>query len=144
VAETFEDKIVQPDERAELPAELASDMALWREGWIGMPVAYIRFHEKLAHKEFSRIREKYGLISDTQPFLVGEGWFDGMRVVEARCERSDGKPLTLRWHPGSQRFFLWKPNGGSSVFQESDICPDAEEAKSRHAFPWAWKNEVTF
>ena len=92
VTETFEDKIVQPDEKAELPAVLANDMALWREGWLGLPIGYIRFHEKLARKEFRRITEKYGVTSDTQPFLVGEGWFDGMRVVEARCDRSDGKP----------------------------------------------------
>ena len=143
MTEPFENKIVQPDEKAVLPSELANDMALWREGWLGMPKGYIRFHEKLARKEFRRITEKYGVTSDTQPFLVGEGWLDGMKVLEARCERSDGKPVTLRWHPGSQRFFLWTPNTGSGIFKESDICPDAEEANSRHAFPWAWP-EVTF
>ena len=118
-------------------------MTLWREGWLGLPVGFIRFHEKLARKEFRRITEKYGVTSDVQPFLVGEGWFDGMKVLEARCERSDGKPVTLRWHPGSQRFFLWKSNEGSGIFKESDICPDAEEANSRRAFPWAYP-KVTF
>ena len=37
MTEPFENKIVQPDEKAVLPSELTNDMALWREGWIGMP-----------------------------------------------------------------------------------------------------------
>mgnify|MGYP003116296760 CR=1 FL=1 len=103
--DTFEDNTVEPEAQVELPQELASDMRHWRAGWFGLPNQYIRFHEKLACKEWRR---------------------------------------KLRWSDGYQAFRICLPEGGTVTLRESHICPKAEEAKSRSAFPWAYRDEVAF
>ena len=142
--DTFEDKTVEPDAQVELPQELASDMRHWRAGWFGLPNQYIRFHEKLACKEWRRIKAKYDVEQVCNPYLVSDGQCDGMEVIEALGHRSDGKSIKLRWSDGYQAFRICLPEGGTVTLRESHICPKAEEAKSRSAFPWAYRDEVTF
>jgi hypothetical protein len=118
MSDTFEDNTVEPEAQVELPQELANDMRHWRAGWFGLQVC--------------------------NPYLVSDNWCDGMEVIEALGHRSDGKSIKLRWSDGYQAFRICLPEGGTVTLRESHVCPKAEEAKSRWAFPWAYRDEVTF
>ena len=87
---------------------------------------------------------KYDVEQVCNPYLVSDGWCDGMEVIEVLGHRSDGKSIKLRWSDGYQAFRICLPEGGTVTLRESHICPKAEEAKSRWAFPWAYRDEVTF
>lgn len=144
MTKTFEDNIVEPDEKTVLPAGIANDMNNWRAGWACMPREYIKFHASVALQEWRRIRAKYSVKQLVDPRLVPDGWMDGMRVIEVLCERSDGEPLTLRWSDGSQKFLLYKLNAGGGSLWESEISPAIEEAKLKHAFPWGDLDGIKF
>ena len=107
--------------KQELPAEIHNQMLLWREGFAPMPSSYIKFHAKLAQKELKRLKNEYGIALHGKPELVGDGWMDGMRVVQAVIETQTGDLLKLKWHDSSQRFMETPKGRGSWRLSEKKL-----------------------
>ena len=110
--------IIRPESKTDLPKNIQHDMKLWRMGFGGMPLDYIKFHIGLAKKERTRLTSEYNL-SFRENALVSDGWMDGMRVMESVVVTPTGREVTLRWNDGSQSFYLRKH--GSSILSDKDL-----------------------
>ena len=107
-------------ERQDLPKHVASQMNLWRQGFVGMPDDYIRFHARIARVELQRLQQEYGVTVHGKPTLVRDGWMDGMRVIEAVIENQKGILMKLRWHDGNQGFFVFGSGHFDARFEGAD------------------------
>jgi hypothetical protein len=87
-----------------LPESIKSQMSAWREGFCDMPSEYVAFHKDLAEKALPVLVAEHGLTVHSTT-MKGDGWMDGMNVLQVVIEEKSGRLVKLSWHDGNQEFF---------------------------------------
>jgi len=99
--------------RKELPKEISQEMKLWRIGLGVIPKAYIEFHKNRALETIKEL-EAQGFKFHGNLVMKSDGWFDGMRLLNAILETPDGDLYKIVWNDSNQEFFVKHKHGGSS------------------------------
>lgn len=99
--------------RASLPSEIENQMKLWRMQLVGMPRAYIEFHQKLAEESLA---DQPDIIIIHRTYMADDGWFDGMKFLHVVAETKRGELFKAKWTDG-QRWMKASPSGGWSYME---------------------------
>jgi hypothetical protein len=109
-----------PVVRVAVPAAIANQMKLWREGFVPMPTEYVQFHLGLAHARLDVLQATYGF-RVVEAKLCSAGWFDGMKELNVIVETKSGSLLKLVWCDSNQDFMKKYNGGGSGVFGDETL-----------------------
>ena len=100
--------------KVQLPISISNEMNMWRRGYIGLPTSYIEFHQNLAQQDLNNNAAMRGwtIVSSK---MINDGWGDGMKVLSAKIIDTDDKELSIKWHDGSQWWFVDTGHGHSRM-----------------------------
>ena len=104
--------------RFELPEDVKAEMAAFRSGG-PLPQRYIDLHERAARERLADLCATHAMHVIAAE-LVEDGWFDGMRVLQATLATRRGR-MDIVWNDTNQDFMLVGKHG-SSRLSDSDMA----------------------